>query len=26
MMNSSGLECEIYIVHFKWIKGQRGWI
>jgi len=25
-MNSSGLECEIYIVHFKWIKGQRGWI
>jgi len=25
-MNSSGLECEVCIVHFKWIKGERGWI
>jgi len=25
-MNSSGLECEAYRVHFKWIKGESGWI
>ena len=22
MMNSSGLECEVCVVHFKWIKGE----
>jgi len=26
MMNSSGLICEVCVVHFKWIKGERGWI
>jgi len=26
MMNSSGLECEVWVVHFKWIKCERGWI
>jgi len=26
MMNSSGLKCEVCVVHFKWIKGERGWI
>jgi len=26
MMNSSGLECEVWVVHFKWIKGERVWI
>jgi len=25
-MNSSGLECEVGVVHFKWIKGERWWI
>jgi len=25
-MNSSGLECEVCIIHFKWIKGERVWI
>jgi len=25
-MNSSGLECEVFVVHFKFIKGERGWI
>jgi len=25
-MTSSGLECEVCIVHFKWIKGEGGWI
>jgi len=25
-MNSSGLDSEAYLVHFKWIKGERGWI
>jgi len=25
-MNSSGLECEVCVVHFRWIKGERGWI
>jgi len=24
MMNSSGLKCEVCVVHFKWIKGERG--
>jgi len=23
-MNSSGLECEVCVVHFKWIKGESG--
>jgi len=26
MMNSSGEECEVCVVHFKWIKGERGLI
>jgi len=26
MMNSSGLEIEVCVVHFKWIKGVRAWI
>jgi len=21
-MTSSGLQCEVYVVHFKWIKGE----
>jgi len=25
-MTSSGLQCEICVVHFKWIKGESGWI
>jgi len=25
-MNSSGVECEVCVVHFKWIKGERGLI
>jgi len=25
-MNSSGLECEACLFHFKWIKGEKGWI
>jgi len=25
-MNSSGLEIEVCVVHFKWIKGVRAWI
>jgi len=25
-MNSSGLECEVCIFHFKWNKGERGLI
>jgi len=25
-MNSSGLECEFCVVHFKWINGEREWI
>jgi len=24
-MNSSGLDFEVCVVHFKWIKGVRGW-
>jgi len=26
MMNLSGLEFEVFVVHFKWIKCVRGWI
>jgi len=26
MMNSTGLECEVCDVHFKWIKGESEWI
>jgi len=26
MMKSSGLEIEVCVVHFKWIKGARAWI
>jgi len=26
MMNSSGLECEGYLIHFKGIKGESEWI
>jgi len=25
-MTSSGLHCEIFVVHFKWIKGENRWI
>jgi len=25
-MKSSGLQCEVFVVHFKWIKGESGWI
>jgi len=25
-MTSSGLQCEICVVHFKWIKGESGWV
>jgi len=25
-MTSSGLHCEVCVVHLKWIKGERGWI
>jgi len=25
-MNSSGLECETSLIHFKGIKGEVGWI
>jgi len=25
-MNSSGLECEAYLVHIKGIKGESEWI
>jgi len=25
-MNSSGLECETYLIHFKGINGESGWI
>jgi len=24
-MNSCELECQVCIVHFKWIKGEREW-
>jgi len=23
-MNSSGVKCEVSVVHFKWIKGECG--
>jgi len=26
MMNLSGLEFEVSVVHFRWIKGVRRWI
>jgi len=26
MMNSSGLEIEVCVVHLKWIKGVSPWI
>jgi len=26
MMNSSTLECELSVVHFRWIKNESGWI
>jgi len=25
-MTSSGLECEVCVFHFKWIKGESEWI
>ena len=25
-MNSSGVECEFCVVHFKWIKDESEWI
>jgi len=25
-MTSSGLQCEVCVVHFKWIKGETRWI
>jgi len=25
-MNSSGLELQVCVVHFKWVKGEREWI
>jgi len=25
-MTSNGLECEVYLVHFKGIKGESEWI
>jgi len=25
-MNSSGLECEAYLIHFKGINGESEWI
>jgi len=25
-MTSSGLQCEVCVFHFKWIKGENGWI
>jgi len=25
-MTSSGLKCEVCVVHFKWIKGESGCI
>jgi len=26
MMNSSGVECEVCVVHIKWNKGESGFI
>jgi len=25
-MTASGLQSEVCVVHFKWIKGESGWI
>jgi len=25
-MTSSGLQCEVCFVYFKWIKGESAWI
>jgi len=25
-MTSSGLQCEVCVVHLEWIKGESGWI
>jgi len=25
-VTSSGLQCELCVVHVKWIKGESGWI
>jgi len=25
-MTSSGLQCEVCVINFKWIKGESGWI
>jgi len=25
-MTSSGLKCQVCVVHFKWIKGESEWI
>jgi len=25
-MTSSGLQCEVCVVHFKWIKDESEWI
>jgi len=25
-MTSSGLKCEVCVVHFQWIKGENRWI
>jgi len=25
-MTSSGLQFEVCVIHFKWIKGESGWI
>jgi len=25
-MTSNELQCEVYVVHFKWIRGESGWI
>jgi len=25
-MTSNGLQCEVCVVHFKWIKCESGWI
>jgi len=26
MVNSSGVECKVCVIHFKWIKGESGLI
>jgi len=25
MINSNGLECEVCVTHFQYIKGEKGW-